>query len=110
MYAIHNDDCIFVHGKVYNRAFLLANEIKWHVDIDAHQDSCYNLLALTCAGKENTVYIHFPLYLWKWRSDSICRGDALHSVHTWCSMLASYDHLIEDLMIRGFGGEARYYV
>lgn len=109
IYIPHENDCVFVHGKVYNRNFLLKNEIVWHPDINEHQDSCYTVLALTCAGIDKVIAVHLPLYIWKWRKDSISHRNTLHSVRTWCSMLTSYDHLIEDCLLRGFGREARYY-
>ena len=107
-YLEKENDSVFVHGKIYSRKFLLANRIEWHPDLHEHQDSCYNVLARTCAKK--TLVCKKPIYLWKNNPNSISRKNGkMHLPLTWPHMLDSYDHLIDDLKERGFGEQARYY-
>ena len=35
-------DSTFVHGKVYNRKFLLKNNIRWNDNLQIHEDSYFN--------------------------------------------------------------------
>lgn len=103
----HRRDQSFVHGKVYRRQFLLENHIVWHPDILCHEDSCFNLLALKIA--KDVKYCGLPLYLWKWRDVSICRGDRLYVPKTYVHMIESNARLVQDFLERGMVEEARYY-
>ena len=104
----HKRDQTFVHGKVYRRQFLLDNNIVWHPDILCHEDSCFNLLALKIA--KDVKYCGLPLYLWKWRDVSICRGDRLYVPKTYVHMIESNARLVQDFLVRGMVDEARYHV
>lgn len=108
VYVVHDNNSVFVHGMVYNVQFLRENEIEWHPDLTCHEDSPYNALARVCAGKNQAV-CKIPLYLWVYRQDSICRSSPGYLPMTWGAMINAYDHLVEDLLMRGFGKEARYY-
>lgn len=104
----HKRDQTFVHGKVYRRQFLLDNHIVWHPDILCHEDSCFNLLALKIA--KDIKYCSLPLYLWKWRDVSICRGDSLYVPKTYVHMIESNTRLVQDFLARGMVEEAMYHV
>ncbi len=95
----HKKDQVFVHGKIYRRQYLLDNGIVWHPDIRCHEDSCFNILAQSLA--EDFQYCPIPLYLWKWRAQTICRGDALYVPKTYVHMIESNERLIEDFLNRG---------
>ena len=86
VYMDHENDLIFVHGKVYNRQFLIDNGIRWNEDLTIHEDSFFNILALT-TGKD-VRYCKNSFYLWKWRDESVCRRD--HDDY----ILKTYHHLI----------------
>lgn len=107
VFFAHKHDHTFVHGKVYRRQFLLDNGIVWHPDILCHEDSCFNLLALKVS--KNNRHCSLPLYLWKWRDNSICRSDSWYVPKTYIHMIRSNDQLIEDFLERGMVEEARYY-
>lgn len=104
----HKKDSTFVHGKVYRRQFLLDNHIVWHPDVKCHEDSGYNILALKTA--KNVQHCQTPLYLWKWRDDSICRKDPLYVPKTYTRMIYSNNWLVKDFLDREMIEEAKYYV
>ena len=107
-YHRYHDDPIFVHGKVFNRKFLIDNEIKWHPELHEHQDSSFNILARTCSKK--TAIYNIPFYMWKYNKDSISRKDyKWHLVKTWTHMIDSYECLVSDLQDRGLNIPAAYY-
>ncbi len=103
----HKRDTTFVHGKIYRRQFLLDNNIVWHPDVKCHEDSCFNCLALKVA--KNVQYCQTPLYLWKWRKDSICRKDPLYVLKTYTHMIYSNNRLVKDFLDRGMVKEAGYH-
>ena len=104
----HKRDRTFVHGKIYRRQFLLDNRIVWHPDVKCHEDSGYNCLAIKVA--KNVEYCQTPIYLWKWREDSICRKDPLYVPKTYTRMIYSNDWLVKDFLDRGMLEEAKFYV
>ena len=104
----HDNDTVFVHGKVYRRQFLIDNKIEWNPLLREHQDSAFNVLARTLSKK--TPICKIPIYMWCDNPNSICRHDGkYHAPNTWCSMIDSYDSVVTDFMKRGYGEHAKYY-
>lgn len=108
VYVPHENDCVWVHGKVYKTEFLKENKIEWHPELHEHQDSPFNILARTCAKK--TIICTNPLYMWCNNKNSISRKNGIyHTTNTWPHMIDSYQALVDDLKDRGFGTESQYY-
>lgn len=107
IYYPHKRDMIFVHGKVFNRQFLLDHHIVWHPELRGHEDSCFNVLAQKVA--KDLKYCPIPLYLWKWRDDSICRSDPLYVLKTYNYMIESNTKLVQNFLERGMVEEARFH-
>lgn len=108
IYIPHKNDSVFVHGKVYRTDFLRENQIEWHPELHEHQDSAFNVLALTCS--KNKKVCNMPIYMWCNNSESISRKNGIyHLPNTWPHMMDSYQALINDLKDRGFGQHACYY-
>lgn len=108
IYIPHQNDSIFVHGKVYRTEFLRENQIHWHPELHEHQDSPFNVVALTCS--KNTKTCSIPYYMWCNNKDSISRVNGkYHLPNTWSHMIDSYQALIDDLKDRGYGEHSRYY-
>lgn len=101
-------DATFVHGKVYNRQYLIDNNIYWNHSLTIHEDSYFNCLALNCAGKP--VYCQTPFYLWRWRDDSVCRRDFKYILKTYNNLIDSNTALVEQLLSRGKDEAASFYV
>lgn len=89
----------FIHGKVYNLAFLRRNHIKWDDEIQCHEDVYFNCLALNISI--NTVTISKPFYLWKYRKGSITRNDDDFEVKSFPELLKSFSKLIDEALRRG---------
>ncbi len=106
-YFTHYADDRFVHGKVYRRRHLLDNNIVWHEDIAYHEDGAYNLLAIETAKSKE--FCKVPMYLWRWRDNSICRSDPLYVLKTYTLMIHSNAHLVKDFMSRNMFDKAKYH-
>ena len=107
VYFPHKRDRIFVHGKVFRRQFLTENRIRWHPELKGHEDSCFNCLAQRLA--KDLKFCDTPIYLWKWRDDSICRKDPLYVPKTYVYMINSNEALVKEFLDRGMLEDARYY-
>jgi len=98
-YVIHDEDCRFVHGKVYRRQFLIENNIRYNGDLKVHGDSFFLVIADRMSQKSG--YIKQPFYLWKWRDDSICRKNKDHMLITYNCMVDVVDAIIDEALRRG---------
>ena len=84
----HDDDTVFVHGKVMRRQFLLDNGIRFHDKLTIHEDGYFNVLTNALA-KDRKTKINTPVYLWAWNDNSVVRKDRSDDY-----ILQTYDHLI----------------
>ena len=107
IYINHDMDMTFVHGKVHRRQYLIDNKIRWNDSLTIHEDSFFNCLCQKCA--KELKYCPTPFYLWKWRDDSICRGDFKYILKTYNNMLDSNTALVEELLHRGKGEDAAFF-
>lgn len=106
-YVPHHHDDRFVHGKVYRRRHIIDNKITWREDIQYHEDSNYNILAIeTSKVKE---YCKIPIYLWKWRDNSVCRADPLYVLKTYTRMIYSNAYLVQDFIDRNMWDKAKFH-
>lgn len=108
LYYKHSSDLKFVHGKVYRRRHLIDNKISWNTKLLVHEDATYNFLAISTAKIKETCEV--PIYLWKWRDDSICRADPLYVLKTYNEMIAANIQLVEDLLTRNLYDSAKFQV
>ena len=101
----HPNDRTFVHGKFYRRQFLIDNSIRFNDSLTVHEDSYFNCLATsimpTQPGMKGVGYSSVPIYLWKWRDDSVCRRDPLYLQKTYQSYIDSVTSLVGEFMKRG---------
>lgn len=84
----HEDDSVFVHGKVMRRQFLLDNGIRFHDKLTIHEDGYFNVLTYSLSGDRKTK-INTTIYLWAWNGNSIVRKDRADDY-----VLCTYDHLM----------------
>lgn len=61
---------VFTHGKVYRRAFLEKEQIRFEGDLKWNEDSCFNATVLTRGAKAGEIQTHAPTYAWIRREDS----------------------------------------
>ncbi len=98
----HKKDRTFVHGKFHRRQYLIDLGIRFNEALTVHEDSYFNYMATTLASDPNTIkYSDVPIYLWKWRDDSVCRHDPLYMQKTYKNYLDSITALIEQMINRG---------
>lgn len=107
LFVPHLKDQVFVHGKVYRRQHIIDNKIEWKADIRYHEDGSYNLLAIHTA--KTLKHCNMPIYLWKWRDNSICREDPLYVLKTYTRMIYSNAYLIQDFLDRNMIKQAKMY-
>ena len=108
VYVTHQLDTTFVHGKVYNRKFLINNNIKWNDNLTIHEDAFFNNLCNTLS--KNGKFCPNPFYLWKWRDASVCRHDPLYLLKTYNNMLDSTRALTNEYSDRQLIHEAQIVV
>ena len=107
----HKQDRTFVHGKFHKRQYLIDKNIRFNPKLTVHEDSYFNFMATTLADDPNTIkYSDVPVYLWKWRDDSVCRHDPLYMQKTYRNYLDSVTALIEQLNKRGREDNAKILV
>lgn len=104
VYPKRENDVIFVHGKIYNRKFLIDNKIRWCDDLLVHEDSYFNCLALF--SSKQTRYCPTAFYMWRWNDNSVSRKDPYYLVKTYDFLLKSADKLSEDLLARNINDKA----
>lgn len=108
IYVNHEMDSTFVHGKVHRRQYLIEQNIRWNEALTIHEDSYFNILCQSLS--DNVIYCAMPFYLWKWRDDSVCRGDFKYILKTYRNMIDSNEALIEELISRHKQDMAKEYV
>lgn len=69
-YVVHENDTIFMHGKIYRREYLLNHNINFNNSY-ANEDNGFNNLLLLHDPKIS--YLDEETYIWKNNSDSITR-------------------------------------
>ena len=66
---------VFTHGKVYRRAFLDREQIRFDESLKWNEDSCFNATILTRGAKAGEMKTHAPVYAWIRREDSFTGTD-----------------------------------
>ena len=107
IYITREMDSTFVHGKVYNRKYLVDNKIRFNPKLTIHEDSYFNCLAQKLTT--NAKYSQLPFYLWKWRDDSVCRHDPKYILKTYNNMLDSNTALVQEFIKRRRITDAQFY-
>ena len=100
----HEQDFVFVHGKIFRRAYLQENSIRFDPRLTIHEDSYFNALAASCT--EQVKYFPTMFYLWRWRDDSICRHDKDYLIKTYTNLIDSNDALSDEMARRGMTDKA----
>lgn len=99
VYITHEKDFTFVHGKVYRRQYLLDNNLYFDTKLQVHEDGCFNVLVGSFTN--NVRYLPVPIYLWKWRKNSVARHEDNFVLRTLDKFIDAGDSLIENLEHRG---------
>lgn len=99
VFITRNDGFNFVHARWHRRQFLIDNGIRFFDDCTIHEDACLD--AMSRAMTNNIRFCSTPLYLWRWRDNSICRRDRFYIQKTYVDLLKASSRLNEWYMSKG---------
>ena len=85
----HDDDVVFVHGKIIRRKWLIDNGIRFNEKLTIHEDGFFNALTFIIAEPDRKEQIKTPLYVWKWNPNSVVRKGKSDDY-----VLDTYNHLM----------------
>ena len=85
----HDNDVVFVHGKVMRRQWLVDNNLRFHDKLTIHEDGFFNVLVHSLSGDREQRIKH-SIYLWAWNPNSVVRKDNSEDY-----ILETYDHLMK---------------
>ena len=73
----HNEDLTFMHGKVYNRQFLVDYDLRFDESMTLHEDGYFNMLTYSVVQHEEKRIkkISTPIYTWCWHDNSTVRAN-----------------------------------
>lgn len=100
----HDQDLTFMHGKVYNREFLVKHNLVFQKEMTVHEDGYFNMMVYATAQHEGKIkYISTPLYIWQWNDNSVVRSNKKDFVlRTYEDVILTRDGLCEQLKARGY--------
>lgn len=98
LYNARQQAFVFVHGKVYNRKFLLDRNIWWDEELTLHEDGYFNGLALAQVPKDKLLYCNEPFYMWCNNAESVSRKTPTFVLDTYNNNLLAQDKLITKLL------------
>jgi len=101
----HSDDMTFVHGKVYNRQFMVDNDLRFDDSLTIHEDGYFNMLVYSTVQKLGARFkkISTPIYLWCWNNNSVVRADKEDfALKTYAHIIASRIAICNKQKERGY--------
>jgi len=98
----HDKDITFIHGKAFNKKFLVDNNIRWNEKLYIHEDGYFNSIAHVVS--ESPKVIETPFYIWKWNGNSVVRKDTSNY------LLKTYKNLMDSRMATCSEFEKRGYI
>lgn len=105
----HDNDYTFMHGKVYKRAFLKGNNLRFDERMTLHEDGYFNTVALVEAKKRGVIKtIETPFYLWRWNDNSTVRSNREDFVlRTYTNVMQTRIGACEQIKQRGYDDELK---
>ena len=100
-------DYIFIHGKMFNRKWLLENNVRFNKDVPLHEDAYCIAMARYLISDKDAVYIKDPLYLWQYNPKSVTRMHKNFVLDTYDLLCLKNSALTEELLRRGMYVEAK---
>ena len=78
---------VFCHGKVYNRAFLEREKLRFEESLTFNEDSCFNAVLFTRTTNRRIGEIKScaPVYTWIRRANSVTTGEGAQDTGTYCN-------------------------
>ena len=72
---IDEQNMTWMHGKMYKRAFLQDNNIRFHPTLRANEDRCFNIMTELIAPDNSIVTIPDATLYWQYNENSIVRSN-----------------------------------
>lgn len=107
------NDYILLHGKMFRRAWLKENDLRFDPALTLHEDSYFVTLARYMAKGSEIIFIREgPLYATYWNNNSVTRdGDnAKHNnllLRRYDEFFLKTEHLVDELLRRGMTDHAK---
>ena len=96
-YKRMSNNGIWLQGKIFRRAYLLENQIRFD-EVANHGDMSF--LWMTLHLTKNIRYLQETFYVWKWNEKSTTRADPFYNIRTYDRMLLSYSRMADDMIKR----------
>ena len=90
----HNN--VYIHSRVYRRAFLVDNNLYFNENIWANEDSFFNIS--TNFYSKNTKVLNIPIYCWRGNPQSVTH-DPKYIMKTLHQLIYSNDSVVETMLI-----------
>lgn len=110
-YLTHNglENMVFIHGQVFNRQWLVDNDIRFDPALTVHEDHRFICLARELVKPYRARVCPYCWYAWCWNSNSVCRRDPLYLQKTYVDMIAANTSLVDEFTRRGMADKAMAY-
>lgn len=96
----HYNDKTWMHGKVYNRKFLIDNEISFKPHLRYCEDAYFNNLAFALAW-DKVKFSNEITYVWSWNENSITRrNDKEYNTKYFCDYIKATKTSLNNLKAR----------
>ena len=90
----HNN--VYIHSRVYRRAFLVDNNLYFNEKIWANEDSFFNIS--TTFFSKNTKALNIPIYCWRGNPQSVTH-DPKFIIKTLHQLIYSNDSVVETMLL-----------
>ena len=90
----HNN--VYIHSRVYRRAFLADNNLYFNEKIWANEDSFFNIS--TTFFSKNTKVLNIPIYCWRGNPQSVTH-DPKYLIKTLHQLIYSNDSVVETMIL-----------
>ena len=90
----HNN--VYIHSRVYRRAFLVDNNLYFNEKIWANEDSFFNIS--TNFYSKNTKVLNIPIYCWRGNPQSVTH-DPKYIMKTLHQLIYSNDSVVETMLL-----------
>lgn len=96
----HFNDKTWMHGKIYNRKFLIDNEISFKPHLRYCEDAYFNNLAFSLAW-DKVKFSKDITYIWNWNENSITRrNDKEYNTKYFCDYIKATKTSLNNLKTR----------
>ena len=73
-----------MHGKFYNKQFLIDNEIRFNPELYSHEDVCFNQQISILWREDNSTIYHSTIEAYKWNfKENPTRKELLDYLTVW---------------------------